>query len=173
MFIVLSSIPIITFTYSLLWIPEVSLRRTYFLRDFTLLDVWQDLHRSWKFVENMTTCQHTRRQRHSHLSDLLSFSHGSQFYWVRKINGSIAVHVAQQPCRKPISLISHSDVRYRGILAGIDPVASTIQLSNGMLAWNIPIFILTELLPLVYSMGTESRRCGFFFCHAETSNSRT
>ncbi|TEB18201.1 hypothetical protein FA13DRAFT_1760554 [Coprinellus micaceus] len=41
---------------------------------------------------------------------------------------------------KPISLISHSDVRYRGILAGIDPHASTIQLSN------------------VYSMGTESRR---------------
>jgi hypothetical protein len=35
------------------------------------------------------------------------------------------------PCRKPISLISHSDVRYRGILAGIDPAASTIQLSNG------------------------------------------
>ena len=33
--------------------------------------------------------------------------------------------------RKPISLISHSDVRYRGILAGIDPNASTIQLSNG------------------------------------------
>ena len=33
--------------------------------------------------------------------------------------------------RKPISLISHSDVRYRGILAGIDPHASTIQLSNG------------------------------------------
>ncbi|PPQ65647.1 hypothetical protein CVT24_011801 [Panaeolus cyanescens] len=41
---------------------------------------------------------------------------------------------------KPISLISHSDVRYRGILAGIDPHASTIQLSN------------------VYSMGTETRR---------------
>ncbi|KAH6902381.1 Scd6-like Sm domain-containing protein [Coprinopsis sp. MPI-PUGE-AT-0042] len=41
---------------------------------------------------------------------------------------------------KPISLISHSDVRYRGILAGIDPHASTIQLSN------------------VFSMGTESRR---------------
>ncbi|KAI0263446.1 Scd6-like Sm domain-containing protein [Gloeopeniophorella convolvens] len=41
---------------------------------------------------------------------------------------------------KPISLISHSDVRYRGILAGIDPAASTIQLSN------------------VYSMGTELRR---------------
>ncbi|KAF5361252.1 hypothetical protein D9758_010305 [Tetrapyrgos nigripes] len=40
---------------------------------------------------------------------------------------------------KPISLISHSDVRYRGILAGIDPAASTIQLSR------------------VYSMGTESR----------------
>ncbi|KAG6895503.1 hypothetical protein C0993_009505, partial [Termitomyces sp. T159_Od127] len=32
---------------------------------------------------------------------------------------------------KPISLVSHSDVRYRGILAGIDPAASTIQLSNG------------------------------------------
>ncbi|KAI6045791.1 Scd6-like Sm domain-containing protein [Pisolithus marmoratus] len=41
---------------------------------------------------------------------------------------------------KPISLISHSDVRYRGILAGIDPANSTIQLSN------------------VYSMGTESRK---------------
>lgn len=41
---------------------------------------------------------------------------------------------------KPISLISQSDVRYRGILAGIDPAASTIQLSN------------------VFSMGTESRR---------------
>ncbi|KAJ4476601.1 Scd6-like Sm domain-containing protein [Lentinula aciculospora] len=41
---------------------------------------------------------------------------------------------------KPISLISHSDVRYRGILAGIDPAASTIQLSK------------------VYSMGTENRR---------------
>ncbi|CAL1705494.1 unnamed protein product [Somion occarium] len=41
---------------------------------------------------------------------------------------------------KPISLISQSDVRYRGILAGIDPVQSTIQLSN------------------VFSMGTESRR---------------
>lgn len=37
------------------------------------------------------------------------------------------------PNRKPISLISHSDVRYRGILAGIDPAASTIQLSNGAL----------------------------------------
>jgi len=33
--------------------------------------------------------------------------------------------------RKSISLISHSDVRYRGTLAGIDPGASTIQLSNG------------------------------------------
>lgn len=33
--------------------------------------------------------------------------------------------------RKTISLISHSDVRYRGVLAGIDPAASTIQLSNG------------------------------------------
>ncbi|KAF9532805.1 Scd6-like Sm domain-containing protein [Crepidotus variabilis] len=41
---------------------------------------------------------------------------------------------------KPISLISHSDIRYRGTLAGIDPQASTIQLEN------------------VFSMGTESRR---------------
>ncbi|KAJ7141478.1 Scd6-like Sm domain-containing protein [Mycena epipterygia] len=40
--------------------------------------------------------------------------------------------------RKPLSLISHSDVHYRGILAGIDPVASTIRLTN------------------VFSMGTES-----------------
>lgn len=39
---------------------------------------------------------------------------------------------ARSDYRKPISLISHSDVRYRGILAGIDPAASTIQLSNGM-----------------------------------------
>jgi len=41
---------------------------------------------------------------------------------------------------KPISLISHSDIRYRGILHGIDPVASTISLAN------------------VISMGTEDRR---------------
>lgn len=39
---------------------------------------------------------------------------------------------AERQVRKPISLISHSDVRYRGILAGIDPANSTIQLSNGM-----------------------------------------
>ncbi|THH11982.1 hypothetical protein EW145_g273 [Phellinidium pouzarii] len=44
------------------------------------------------------------------------------------------------PHRKAISLLSHSDVRYRGILAGLDPSNSTIQLRN------------------VYSMGTESRR---------------
>ncbi|KAG6815569.1 hypothetical protein H0H87_000479 [Tephrocybe sp. NHM501043] len=48
--------------------------------------------------------------------------------------------MAQSFIGKPISLISHSDVRYRGILAGIDPAASTIQLSN------------------VFSMGTETRR---------------
>ncbi|KAG6820398.1 hypothetical protein H0H93_001168 [Arthromyces matolae] len=48
--------------------------------------------------------------------------------------------MAQSFIGKPISLISHSDVRYRGILAGIDAAASTIQLSN------------------VYSMGTETRR---------------
>ncbi|EJD02280.1 uncharacterized protein FOMMEDRAFT_168778 [Fomitiporia mediterranea MF3/22] len=41
---------------------------------------------------------------------------------------------------KAISLLSHSDVRYRGILAGLDPSNSTIQLRN------------------VYSMGTENRR---------------
>jgi len=41
---------------------------------------------------------------------------------------------------KPISLVSHSDIRYRGILHGIDPVASTISLAN------------------VISMGTENRR---------------
>lgn len=41
---------------------------------------------------------------------------------------------------KSISLLSHSDVRYRGILAGLDPSNSTIQLRN------------------VFSMGTENRR---------------
>ncbi|KAG6840828.1 hypothetical protein C0991_004051 [Blastosporella zonata] len=41
--------------------------------------------------------------------------------------------MAQSFIGKPISLISHSDVRYRGILAGIDPAASTIQLSNDLL----------------------------------------
>jgi len=43
---------------------------------------------------------------------------------------------------KPISLVSHSDIRYRGILHGIDPAASTISLAN------------------VISMGTENRRPG-------------
>jgi hypothetical protein len=46
-------------------------------------------------------------------------------------DGLTAAPPPLQPYRKPISLISHSDVRYRGILAGIDPAASTIQLSNG------------------------------------------
>ncbi|KAI5826629.1 hypothetical protein K523DRAFT_374881 [Schizophyllum commune Tattone D] len=48
--------------------------------------------------------------------------------------------MAQSFIGTPISLISHSDVRYRGILAGIDQVQSTIKLSN------------------VLSMGTETRR---------------
>ncbi len=33
--------------------------------------------------------------------------------------------------RKPISLVSLSDIRYRGILHGIDPANSTISLANG------------------------------------------
>lgn len=36
------------------------------------------------------------------------------------------------PHRKAISLLSHSDVRYRGILAGLDPSSATIQLRNGL-----------------------------------------
>ncbi|TFY74975.1 hypothetical protein EWM64_g9037, partial [Hericium alpestre] len=47
---------------------------------------------------------------------------------------------------KPISLISHSDVRYRGILAGIDPAASTIQLSNGNV---LPLVSPEEFIPPV------------------------
>lgn len=61
------------------------------------------------------------------------YHNGPLFYRVRPSN---ICHVrpltARSDYRKPISLISHSDVRYRGILAGIDPAASTIQLSNGM-----------------------------------------
>ncbi|KLO14663.1 hypothetical protein SCHPADRAFT_903076 [Schizopora paradoxa] len=48
--------------------------------------------------------------------------------------------MAQSFIGKSIALLSHSDVRYRGILAGLDPLNSTIQLQN------------------VYSMGTETRR---------------
>lgn len=61
----------------------------------------------------------------------LSPSHGPQFYRVRCL--LITALNTEREVRKPISLISHSDVRYRGILAGIDPANSTIQLSNGML----------------------------------------
>ena len=61
--------------------------------------------------------------------------------------------------RKPISLISQSDVRYRGILAGIDPVASTIQLSNGECRLTTVVSVYFVLIfYLVFSMGTESRR---------------
>ena len=50
--------------------------------------------------------------------------------------------------RKPISLVSHSDVRYRGILAGIDPHASTIQLSNGDLpSSSLLLMNLTSFFP--------------------------
>lgn len=80
----------------------------------------------------MKTCQHASLSILFSFSDLLSFSHGSQLYWVRRKRLGLRA-VAHLHCRKPISLISHSDVRYRGILAGIDPVASTIQLSNGAL----------------------------------------
>lgn len=55
--------------------------------------------------------------------------------WLSVSSGT-PLHTSSPPTsdhssRKPISLISHSDVRYRGILAGIDAQASTIQLSNG------------------------------------------
>ncbi|KAJ7149070.1 Lsm14 N-terminal [Mycena crocata] len=59
---------------------------------------------------------------------------------------------------KPISLISHSDVRYRGILAGIDPAASTIQLSNGWLQALLFFHSARIQWCTVFSMGTESRR---------------
>ena len=58
---------------------------------------------------------------------------GSEFYWVSLralCLSDVRTYLVFQ-YSKPISLISHSDVRYRGILAGIDPAASTIQLSNG------------------------------------------
>ena len=71
--------------------------------------------------------------------------------------------------RKPISLISQSDVRYRGILAGIDPVQSTIQLSNGTRhePKNSYLLFLTSLwFRAVFSMGTETRRWVLHrFCH--------
>lgn len=57
--------------------------------------------------------------------------------WPLASLGSTILQTSQTPPtnatwhRKPISLISQSDVRYRGTLAGIDPAASTIQLSNG------------------------------------------
>ena len=63
--------------------------------------------------------------QHCDNSEWPSLSSGAYFYR----NESIQPDSLR--CRKPISLISHSDVRYRGILAGIDPAASTIQLSNG------------------------------------------
>lgn len=93
------------------------------------MGIWQDHRRSWKFAK---TRQHASLYSLLSFSDLLSFRHGSQLYWVRCerfYHGA----TADREHRKPISLISHSDVRYRGILAGIDPVASTIQLSNGAL----------------------------------------
>ena len=62
-------------------------------------------------------------------------------------------HLIILPSRKPISLISHSDIRHRGTLAGIDPQASTIQLDYHRVHWNFEL-----IRSLVYSMGTESRR---------------
>jgi hypothetical protein len=61
------------------------------------------------------------------------YHYGPLFYRVRSSNiCRLLPLIDSSDDRKPISLISHSDVRYRGILAGIDPAASTIQLSNGM-----------------------------------------
>jgi hypothetical protein len=78
----------------------------------------------------------------------------STFHWILIIFGH----------RKPISLISHSDVRYRGILAGIDPAASTIQLSNGECG-DLFLYMQCSGVLIVYSMGTESRRYAFIYSH--------
>ena len=66
-------------------------------------------------------------------SHSIQYHNGPLFYRVRYSNiRRVLPLIDSSNYRKPISLISHSDVRYRGILAGIDPAASTIQLSNGM-----------------------------------------
>jgi hypothetical protein len=98
-------------------------------------------------------------------------SYGSDFHWVSVFSKNLpafagkiphnaigsAMHMERltQPFfhplisrRKPISLISHSDVRYRGILAGIDPTASTIQLSNGQFVRPYPGFNWRSLVRL-------------------------
>ena len=94
-----------------------------------------NLKRRWNILHtSLAVSPKVASTRSSFLSSLCAFfdGHGSEFHRVCPPSPFSAVSiVADDVYRKPISLISHSDVRYRGILAGIDPAASTIQLSNG------------------------------------------
>ncbi|KAF9021394.1 hypothetical protein BDZ89DRAFT_243785 [Hymenopellis radicata] len=60
---------------------------------------------------------------------------------------------------KPISLSSHSDVRYRGILAGIDPAASTVQVHPP----RTPAYALRGYVPKCPNFGTSVRRLFGYF----------
>jgi hypothetical protein len=77
----------------------------------------------------------------------LSSRHGAQFH---RVGFCWPFCRALTVPRKPISLISHSDVRYRGILAGIDPAASTIQLSNGPPFLYLSLFACSPTRSILY-----------------------
>jgi len=81
------------------------------------------------------TRQHASVKRQLQVS-LSSVSIILSLSWLKVLSGACLEYggleiLTDGELRKPISLISHSDVRYRGTLAGIDPQASTIQLENG------------------------------------------
>lgn len=90
----------------------------------------------------------------------LLHDHGSKLHRVRPLLLLTPLRAHLFYPRKPISLISHSDVRYRGILAGIDPAASTIQLSNGTSSLFAPVISMPTILQ---SIQWEQSRGGPFF----------
>ena len=107
-------------------------------------------------------CAGCERVRYSWICDSITIQRvgkrkrddGYKLHWVGEFRCILKLtrDAYQQPFspsrRKPISLLSISDVRYRGILAGLDPANSTIQLRNGErpIFFRIARIVLTQML---------------------------
>ena len=110
---------------------------------------------SYSFALTLTILD--RQPLHSLLNSQIISSvtdDGYKLHWVGEFRCILKLtrDAYQQPFspsrRKPISLLSISDVRYRGILAGLDPANSTIQLRNGErpIFFRIARVVLTQML---------------------------
>ena len=117
---------------------------------FVTRQTWRRSNTCFALLLHFTCCS---LRKLSHFSLAFSFycicpissnENGDQLHRVRCLAAACWPHdplligCISPTYRKAISLLSHSDVRYRGILAGLDPLNSTIQLRNGeRLSWGL------------------------------------